>query len=162
MARYQIREDSGASEIIEASTLDEALERACAWASGGHYDERVSVRVYVDEIDEDGDQIPGEHATATVDAGPEPEEPECEDGKDHDWQSPEWLGGCRENPGVWSTVGTSFRFEWVCARCGAYKIVLSAGAQRNPGQLEEETQYAPADERSRAWIEEAVGQIRCY
>src|ERR1700679_2841399 len=116
----EIREDSGASEIIEAASLEAALEAACEWASEGSYDERVMVKVYVDEIDEDGEAVPGEHASDEVAAGPEPkpEATECgTDDDDHEWDSPlELVGGCTENPGVFSTAGTSFRYEYVCSK----------------------------------------------
>ena len=67
--RYEIREDSGASEIIEAESLEDALDQARDWAADGNYDERVMVSVYVDEIDENGDAVPGEHARDEVEAG---------------------------------------------------------------------------------------------
>ena len=156
--RYEIREDSGASEIVEAESLEAALEQAREWAADGDYDERVSVRVYVDEIDEDGNAIPGEHASDSVDAGPEPcpEVTECgEEDEDHDWESPlELVGGLRENPGVFSIGGTAFRYETVCRNCGMYKTVTDAGMQRNPGQLDREIEYTPANERSLAWVAE--------
>lgn len=156
MKRYEIREESGASELIEAESLEAALEAAQEWASEGSYDERVNVRVWVDEIDEDGEAIPGEHASGDVDAGPlpKPESTECgEDDEDHDWQSPlELVGGCTENPGVWSTGGTSFRYEYVCAKCGMYKTVNTTGQQKNPGDLDESVEYSPATEQSLAWV----------
>ena len=155
--RYEMREDSGASEIIEADSLEEALEAAREWASEGSYQERVMVQVYVDEIDEDGEAIPGEYASDEVLAGPEPrpEETECgTEDDDHEWQSPlELVGGCTENPGVWSTGGTSFRFDYVCVKCGMYKTVETSGAQRNPGELAESVEYAAADAQLLAWVE---------
>lgn len=48
----------------------------------------------------------------------EPPVPPCVDGTDdHDWQSPSWLGGCDENPGVWGHGGGVVCHE-VCLRCG--------------------------------------------
>jgi hypothetical protein len=155
---YEIREDSGASEIIEAESLEDALDQARDWAADGDYDERVMVSVYVDEIDENGDAIPGEHARDEVEAGPEPkpEATECGDeDSDHDWQTPiELVGGCTENPGVFSTGGTRFDYHEVCARCGMYKHSWSQGAQRNPGDLDEGVEYESADARSLAWVAE--------
>lgn len=155
MKSYKIREESGASEIIEAESLAEALETACEWASEGSYSERVMVRVWVQGLDEDGEPT-DESLSGEVEAGPEPkpEKTECgTEDEDHDWESPiELVGGCEENPGVWSTGGTSFHFEYVCSKCGMYKTVKTAGQQRNPGELEETIEYSAADERSLAWV----------
>lgn len=157
MASYEIREESGASEVIEAASIEEALEKAQEWASEGSYDERVMVRVWAHELDEDGEPT-GESLSGEVEAGPEPK-PEATDcgteDDDHDWDSPlELVGGLRENPGVFSTGGTSFRYEYVCSKCGMYKTVRTAGAQKNPGELDETIEYSAADERSLAWVEE--------
>jgi hypothetical protein len=160
--QYEIREDSGASEIIEAESIDAALTRAQEWVSEGSYDGRCIVTVYVTEIDpetgdpyQDGYYGDGRHAMGEVMAGPEPQpdRTECgdEDG-DHDWQSPhELVGGLAENPGVWSRGGTSMVYKYVCANCGMYKTVRDTGAQRNPGELEETITYREADEASTAW-----------
>jgi hypothetical protein len=52
---------------------------------------------------------------------------------DHDW-SAEGEGGCSENPGVWSTGGTSMVFHTHCTHCGLIRIERSTGSQRNPGE----------------------------
>lgn len=160
MKRYEIREDSGASKIITASSLDEALEIACDWVAGGEYDERVMVSVYVDEIDENGDVVPGEHASDEVAVGPfpKPESTECGDGdEDHDWVRPlDVVGGCRENPGVFSDGGTSMKFYSICSKCGIYKIERHSGSQRNPGALDESIEYRQADDSSLSWVENTL------
>lgn len=151
--RYEIREDSGASEIIEADDLESALETAKDWASEGSYDCRVMVTVYVRGIDDDGDET-GEYASADVEAGPEPEEPECVDGEEHVWEGPhELVGGIKENPGVWSNGGTTMTFHSVCARCGAHKHETSCGAQRNPGECDQ-VSYDEADAATKEWLKE--------
>jgi len=154
--RYQAREESGATEIVEADSIQDAINQAEEWVADGSYDERVMVRFSVYEIDEDDEQVEdGESYTGEVEAGPQPEAPECTDGAEHDWQSPyEVLGGLRENPGVWSTGGTSFVHKYVCATCGTYKTERSTGAQRNPGEMAETIEYAPANDRSLAWVAE--------
>lgn len=151
MARYRISEDSGASEIIEAESLEAALERAEEWSADGYYDERTMVHCYAQAIDEDGERI-GDCAGSEIEVGPEPEAPDCTEDQEHDWQSPEWLGGCRENPGVWSHGGTAISTTEVCAHCGAYRCTYRAGSQRNPGELAERVTYQDADARSLAWI----------
>ena len=50
----------------------------------------------------------------------DPEEPECSEGE-HNWYSPTWLGGCKENPGVWGHGGGVIIRE-VCSNCGWYRI----------------------------------------
>jgi hypothetical protein len=154
--KYEIIEDSGASEIIEADSLEEALEKAQEWASEGDYDERVMVDVWAHELDEDGERT-GEFLSGEVAAGPEPkpEPTECgDDDEDHDWQSPvELVGGCKGNPGVFST-GTRFDYHYVCGKCGTYKHSWDQGQQRNPGDLDEGVEYTAADERSLAWVAE--------
>lgn len=55
------------------------------------------------------------------------------DPDDHDWTS-EGEGGCRENPGVWSTGGTSMSFASHCRACGLRRSEHACGSQRNPGE----------------------------
>jgi hypothetical protein len=52
---------------------------------------------------------------------------------DHEWTS-EGHGGCDENPGVWSTGGTSMAFSSHCVRCGLRRGETTTGTQRNPGE----------------------------
>ena len=165
MNTYRMRDDSGASETIEAESLEDAMARTREWAAGGDYDERGMVRIYVHELDP-GTEEPYEgwcygderNGLDEVAVGPGPRPPATDCGaadEDHDWQSPGWLGGCRENPGVWSTGGTSFRFRTVCARCGLYKTEETTGAQRNPNELDATVEYSEPDKRSLAWAEES-------
>jgi hypothetical protein len=52
----------------------------------------------------------------------EPDEPECEDGADHDWQSPvEIVGGCSGSPGVYGHGGGVI-ITSVCLRCGTERV----------------------------------------
>ena len=55
------------------------------------------------------------------------------DPDDHDWTS-EGEGGCDQNPGVWSTGGTSMQFASHCRKCGLRRIEKHTGSQRNPGE----------------------------
>jgi hypothetical protein len=154
---YEIRDDGGATKIIEAPSIEEALEEAQEWASEGCYDERVMVGIWVEELDANGERT-GAQLHREVEAGPLPQPAETECGTedvDHTWASPyELVGGVRENPGVWSTGGTSFRYEWVCAKCGTYKTVYETGTQRNPGELPETTEYRAPDAKSLTWVAE--------
>jgi hypothetical protein len=64
----------------------------------------------------------------------------------HSWCSPdEVVGGCQENPGVWSQGG-AFVFRQVCRHCGKYRRLVSDA-------YTDKFSYEPADERSRAWVD---------
>lgn len=57
-------------------------------------------------------------ASSTITVALDPEEPDCVDGDDHDWQRPlEIVGGIAENPGVWGHGGGVLIHD-VCMRCG--------------------------------------------
>jgi hypothetical protein len=146
MTRYEMREDSGAREIIEADSIHDALAEAEEWAAGGSYSERVRVGYTVQEIDDDGEPI-GRSRGGYVEAGPETPEPDCAEDCDHAWISPEWLGGCSENPGVWALGGTTISIREVCKICGIYRHQIRRGVQRNPGEIDT-VEYGPADEAS--------------
>lgn len=51
----------------------------------------------------------------------------------HEWTS-DGEGGLDENPGVWSTGGTSMMFRQHCTRCGLIRTECTTGSQRNPGE----------------------------
>ena len=55
------------------------------------------------------------------------------DPDDHDWTS-DGEGGCRENPGVWATGGTSMTFKSHCRKCGLHRTEHATGSQKNPGE----------------------------
>lgn len=62
------------------------------------------------------------------------EEESCGDEPDdHDWTS-EGEGGCDENPGVWSTGGTSLTATSHCRNCRLRRTEYITGSQRNPGE----------------------------
>jgi hypothetical protein len=117
-------EDIGATDHFPDE--DESEDAAQRFVDSGDWDEGNSttwVHVYTFRtgycLDEDGDLV-----TLCIDRGRHtitihPEEPECLDGRDHDWQSPyKLLGGLKENPGVWGNGGGIIAHE-VCANCGA-------------------------------------------
>lgn len=81
-------------------------------------------------------------------------EPKCSHADGHAWESPySIVGGCKENPGVWSLGGTKMSFRECCSHCGLYKVEKHLGSQRNPGE-EDSATYEDADERSEAWVAE--------
>lgn len=69
-------------------------------------------------------------------------EPACVDGHDHEW-SGAGLGGCRENPGVWSKGGTTIVQRRACEHCGTVRTSTAFGSQRNPGQRDVVTYESP-------------------
>jgi len=110
----------GASEAIVADTLAEAIELAEAWAEDGNWDTSdgtVWVHAYLIEID-NGEEVERHAIRVTI----EQDEPDCTDGKEHNWQSPiEIVGGIKENPGVWSHGG-GVTIQEVCLYCGCGKF----------------------------------------
>ncbi len=148
--KYDVREACGGDTTIEADSYAEALEKAIEWIQGGEYgDESTYVSIWITDPD-------GVEQEEEVLCEREPEAPDCLDDHEHDWESPEWLGGCRENPGVWSTGGTGIHSVCVCAHCGVYRHWYS---ESTPGQyphVPERTKYEPADNASREWISEVA------
>lgn len=69
----------------------------------------------------------------------DPDEPDCTDDDGHDWQSPEWLGGCSENPGIWGNGGGVI-IETVCMICGCKKTT-DTWAQDHRGRRVEKVSY---------------------
>lgn len=61
---------------------------------------------------------------------------------DHDWTA-EGEGGCDQNPGVWSTGGTSFVSFTHCRKCGLRRIERTTGCQKNPGEHDTVEYFMP-------------------
>ncbi len=148
--------DDGCSITITADETE--IREACQeWCEGGTWPDGpvvIDVRYQSMYLDHDGEECEGDDAgSVDVEVGENDAPPETACGTeddDHDWQSPGFLGGCSENPGVWSNGGTTMTFETVCAACGIYRTEIAYGSQRNPGQADTVT-YEDADERSRRW-----------
>jgi hypothetical protein len=129
----------------EHASLADAIESAVAGVDRANYGDAegtiyISVSVYCG--------LTGEEASRTVTLNPD--EPECVDGEEHDWQSPhEILGGLSENPGVMGHGGGVI-VEEVCMRCGCARMTdtyaqdMSTGIQGytsvsyEPGRYSEE------------------------
>lgn len=136
----------------DAEALREAREEAESWVREGNYgDEGASVRAWFALEDEDSEwpetpievEIDANHKTLIRAAmgnegcGLDPD--------DHDWTS-EDEGGLDENPGVWSTGGTTMVFRAHCATCGLQRREVSTGSQRNPGDHDTVEYFAPEAE----------------
>jgi len=135
----EMRDDSGEENDYEFDHLPDPAEivSECEdWVSGGEWgSDGAAVDVYWDLIDADGEVF--DSGCQTVMVAPDHDalikaaggDTSC----DHDW-SAEGQGGCSENPGVWSTGGTSMVFRSHCTHCGLVRIERSTGSQRNPGE----------------------------
>jgi hypothetical protein len=84
----------------------------------------------------------------------DPDEPECVDGEEHDWQSPHSvLGGLKENPGVWGSGGGVI-IKTVCRHCGRYCVNNTWAQDPEDGEQGlESARYEDADDASEAWAE---------
>jgi len=124
-----LREEGYDYAEVEASSMQEALEIACDGVDRGNYSDAegtiwigVSVRC----------ELTGEEDSATVTC--EPEEPSCDAGDDHDWQSPHALvGGLEENPGVHGHGGGVIIDE-VCVLCGCGRTTDTWAQDRSTGR----------------------------
>ncbi len=149
MPNYRLSDD-GHSEVIEAEDMADALEQAEERWQDGSWDEKCIISVRVAELDDDGKET-GEVDYVDVECGEDEPEPECTDDDGHDWQRPHAIvGGLDNNPGVWSTGGTTIVAKSVCCHCGKYRVETSYGSQRNPGQVDK-VEYLKADDESLEW-----------
>lgn len=138
----RMRDDGGSNYTvtIEADGVEAACklaESACeGWVRDGAWgDDGAVVAVYYTVEDEDGEEVMD--GSTTVEIEPDHDaliaaaggDAECE----HDWTS-DGEGGCRENPGVWSTGGTAMSFAAHCRLCGLHRVTRTVGTQRNPGE----------------------------
>jgi len=134
--------DDGSSEETEVDHGDDYEDAARDLWDGADYG--------------DGDYCVDVRWTATDAAGKEvdsgsfelthqTEEPDCPEADEHDWTS-EHEGGCAENPGVWSTGGTSMLFIARCKHCGMKRQEHTTGSQRNPGECDTTTYSEPDPE----------------
>lgn len=147
--RYYAMDDSGEEiSIGEHGSLDEACEHArLEWETCGCYDTHPRCLVSVEVWCEDA---PHEGRTVEIEVGEDEPPPEtlCGDGDEcHNWTKPyHLLGGCTQNPGVWS-IDNRIRETEVCAKCGLYRHWTSAST---PGQLPAEPERVEYDEPSEA------------
>ncbi len=179
--RIYDRTGGGVTEDIYAESLDDAIEQGREWIKAGDWsgcggDDEDGGETYrtmkleccVGEIvrDEDGEI----DSRATFDGAHDcsgthtPDMPECEmaehaseddttDDEGHVWREPfSAVGGCKENPGVWSGGGTRMSYHSVCRLCGCHKHTSDPGCQRNPDEATETVTIKPRDEASEAWL----------
>lgn len=150
-----LRDDEGGETEREVTyggsvTLAQAAREAAEeWAQEGAWgDQATEVTVWWStEPDEVGNKvrvtIEPNHRHLIRDAVPQWHHHQlCGfDPDDHDWTS-EGEGGCDQNPGVYALGGTTISVSRHCRRCGLRREQVYRGAQRNPGEPEEEVFYS--------------------
>lgn len=151
-----LRDEGGATETMttaipagteadqDEAAMAWAIQAARDWAAGGEWGADgalVSVGLTLEDADSEWDEecvevaIEPDHATLIARAVPSGAECCGTDPDDHEWTaSVDVEGGLRENPGVWSTGGTSLVIRTHCAHCGLRRREQLTGAQRNPGE----------------------------
>ncbi len=138
--------DGNGQVRIEA---DSAREAAQEWVDTGDWGE-CSKTWWIDVNVTDEKSGESERITITV----EPDEPECVDGHDHDWQNPiEVVGGIRDNPGVYGHGG-GVKITAVCAHCRKYRVTDTWAQRPDTGEQGlESIEYLDADDSSIEWVQ---------
>ena len=151
----QMRDDGGAthSATVEVTAGTEAAQDAEAqrlaeqaardWARDGDWgNDGAVVTVWYTLEDDDSEwaeeyvevEIEPDHSALIRAADGRPQRESCgDDPDDHAWTG-DGEGGVSENPGVWSTGGTSMVIHTHCRRCGLHRTERTTGAQRNPDE----------------------------
>jgi hypothetical protein len=145
----EIDSGEGGDRDIRGRSLLEAVLIAERWARRGDWDLEdgglsVEVAVYHPRIES---EVVGDESEIDI----LPDEPECPMGV-HYWSAAH-EGGCRENPGVWSTGGTGMEYHSHCLCCGMSRVVRETGPQRNPGAADT-TRYGEPDPD---WVRDHIG-----
>lgn len=146
--------DDGNAEV--EYTCDSGSEAAQEYVDTGDWSTGsetiwIDVRTWRVGLDADGDTVCVDEDWHTIPL--EPEEPDCEQGHDHDWRSPySLLGGLRENPGVWGHGGGVVITE-CCAHCGTYRITDTWAQNPETGEQGlRSVNYRESDDDSLAWL----------
>jgi hypothetical protein len=144
----------GGDTQIEAGSLQEACEKAAAWAKDGDYSEALDrdggctilVRVWPIDWDDFSDAPEDVRDESHLDITTP--EPECPEATEHDWTS-EFEGGCSENPGCWDLGNGRMKFVSHCRTCGMERTRISLYASGNSlacaGVPDETVCYSDAD-----------------
>ncbi len=144
---WSLREE-GCEFRVFVGTRDEAIAEAEGCTDGDYGAVTSTIWTDIHAVCKESD----EHESVTVEI--EPDEPRCENGHAHDWQSPhEVLGGLKENPGVQGHGGGVIITE-VCAHCGTYRVTDTWAQRPDTGEQGlTSVAYREADDESTAWVE---------
>lgn len=153
--------DDGEAEAAYDSLSPEAAARA--YVERGEWgDESCQIHVvtYRRGVDGSGNVIRVDEDDHFVQyRGPEPD---CSDDEAHDWANPhELVGGCEENPGVWSSGG-GVEMHAVCLTCGLRRITDTWGTDPYTGAQGIETiRYEEPEEADLAALRAYLGEDGC-
>jgi hypothetical protein len=140
----EMRDECGSTKSVHFDNQPDELEcesECDDWAKEGEWGENgAEVKTWWTLLDGSGEEIASGSATTEI----EPDHESlisaaCGDSgcgtspDDHDWTA-EGEGGLNENPGVWSTGGTSMVFKTHCKKCGLQRTERTTGSQKNPGE----------------------------
>jgi predicted nucleic-acid-binding Zn-ribbon protein len=140
----------GCMDFIEANSWDSALENAIKWVKDSDWG--VDEKFYIDAVlksYENDILVKSEDFTVLV--GSFPKEPDCIK-EELDWKSPTWLGGCKENPGVFGLNGTQYRMVQVCKNCGYYQYYISESTPGSYPMVPEQLWFEEPNERSELYV----------
>lgn len=142
--------DDGSHATVEVEHGDDYESAAQdLWDDADYGEGDYCVSVSWEATDAAGEEI----ASGSFDVEHQTEEPDCPESDDgHDWTA-EHEGGCTENPGVWSTGGTSMLRVCHCRHCGMDRTEKTTGCQKNPGDCDTTTYSEPDGE----WVAEHYG-----
>jgi len=118
---WTVKDDNNSQETFEAKDQAEAEAKAEEWVRDGEWgDEGACVSVVV--TTEDGDRFGLDVVIEPDEAAIDPNNRTHFFGNhEHNWERPYGVvGGCKENPGVWSIEGNVLAFLDVC-QCGAHR-----------------------------------------
>lgn len=138
--RYSVRSDGVQEDLGPQSSDEEAWDAAEEWIRAGDWpaEGAMPTIILIRDPDTECEEDLGSREIA-IEPDPVALDPHGREheraGHEHTWERPEWLGGCRENPGVWSRGGTTMAYHSVCA-CGCHLHEIQYGSQRNPGQMD--------------------------
>lgn len=113
-----------------AGDFENGVQAAISYVNTGDWgpiDHTIWIAVHVWQLDAYDERCNEESHKIAID----PEEPKCTKSQ-HDWQSPEWLGGLKENPGVWGH-GAGIKTTEVCIHCGCARYIDTWATDENDG-----------------------------
>jgi len=135
--RWKAVDDGGSFGVFTADSTSDLEEQVEDWVRDGEWgDEGALVSIYC--TSEDGENHAVNVEIEPNEAGMDPNAWHHDrEGHTHNWESPGFLGGCSENPGVWSE-GNELHCRVAC-QCGAVKShVLRKHAPAYEGKPREE------------------------
>lgn len=152
-------EECGGTETASIHAKDHrtavklAEETLTEWVKEGDYGiNGAVVRASWVLVSEEGEEL--DHDELMVDLDPDHDalirEADGDADCAHEWKSTYTVeGGCRENPGVWSTGGTRMVYKSHCIHCGLQRTDRRPGSQRNPGECDTVVYHQPKTKAKR-------------